>query len=522
MNEDLLKALVTVAGGALAGGLTNTVAIWMLFHPYRPPKLGKLRLRFLQGAVPKNQPRLASAIGRTVGDRLLTPDDLARILAQPEFRDVFDERLDHFLRDLLEADRGSLRDLLGPEISAEAARLAGEVFEHALPQFEAYLNSARFEDAVRRRAGRLAEAIGDAPVGDALTPALELRIRTGLDEWLERAVGGEGFRDTVADYVNQGAAKLLAPGATVQDVLPSDVAAALEKAVSRYLPLAVRRLGTILEDPGVRGRFEAAVHDVLRRFLRDLKFHQRVVARLVVNDEAVEKVLNAIEVEGAGRIARMLREGPVQSAMAKGINDAVAELLERPVSEVLGEPDDPAVVRALDAVVSWIVDMARSPDTRAFVSEKVEAVLAGASRRTWGDLAGGLSPDRVAAWVAEAARSDAASTVYREGAHRLAAAAFDRPLGQPARLLPASAPAKLRQAAGGPAWTWLQAQIPALVRRLDVARRVEDKVKEFPVEKMEELVRRVTNRELRLIVWLGYALGAFIGALLVATDLLWS
>lgn len=522
MNEELLKALATIAVGALAGGFTNTVAIWMLFHPYRPPKLGARRLRFLQGAVPKNQLRLAAAIGRTVGDRLLTPDDLARILAQPEFRDAFDERLDQFLRDLLEVDRGSLREILGPEMSAEAARIAGEIFEHALPRFEAYLNSAHFEDAVRRRAGRLAESIDDAPVGDALTPALELRIRTAVDEWVERTVDGEGFRETVADYVQRGADRLLVPGKTVQDVLPPGVGAALEKAVSRYLPLAVRRLGGILEDPTVRGRFEAAVHDVLRRFLRDLKFHQRVVARLVVNEEAVEKVLDAIQVEGAGRIARMMREGPVQSAMAKGIADAVAELLERPVVDVLGEPDDPAVARALDALVSWIVDAARSPGARSAVSERVEAVLANATGRSWGDLAGGFSPDRVATWVAEVARSDAASAVYREGARRLAATAFDRPLGRPARLLPGDAPAKVGRVAAEPLWTWLQGQIPALVRRLDVARRVEEKIKEFPVEKMEELVRRVTNRELRTIVWLGYALGAFIGSLLVATDLLWS
>ena len=522
MNEALLKALVTVVGGALAGGLTNTVAIWMLFHPYRPPRLGKLRLRFLQGAVPKNQLRLASAIGRTVGDRLLTADDLTLILARPEFRDAFDDRLDQFLRDLLEVDRGSLRELLGPEISAEATRIAGEVFEHALPRFEAYMSSARFEDAVRRRAGRLATAIEEAPVSDALTPALEGRIRKAAETWVERTVGGEGFRETVADYVNRGAGRLLASGTTVQDVLPSGVAATLEKVVSRYLPLAMRRLGATLEDPAVRKRFEAAIHDVLLRFLRDLKFHQRVVARLVVNEDAVDKVLNAIEVEGAGRIALMLREGPVQSAMAKGIGDAVAELLERPVVEVLGEPDDPAVIRTLNAVVSRIVEIAQSPGTRTFVSDKVETVLASASRRTWGDLTDGLSPDRVAAWVVEAARSEAAATIYREGAHRLAAAAFDRPLGQPARILPDGAPTQLRRAVAEPLWTWLQAQIPTVVGRLDVARRVEDKVKEFPVEKMEELVRRVTNRELRTIVWLGYALGAFIGALLVATDLLWS
>jgi len=37
---------------------------------------------------------------------------------------------------------------------------------------------------------------------------------------------------------------------------------------------------------------------------------------------------------------------------------------------------------------------------------------------------------------------------------------------------------------------------------------------------MEEIVHRVTERELRLIVRLGYVLGAFIGLLMVAVDAL--
>jgi uncharacterized membrane protein YheB (UPF0754 family) len=38
---------------------------------------------------------------------------------------------------------------------------------------------------------------------------------------------------------------------------------------------------------------------------------------------------------------------------------------------------------------------------------------------------------------------------------------------------------------------------------------------------MEELVKRVTDRELRLIVRLGYVLGAVIGSTLVLMDFLW-
>ena len=59
-----------------------------------------------------------------------------------------------------------------------------------------------------------------------------------------------------------------------------------------------------------------------------------------------------------------------------------------------------------------------------------------------------------------------------------------------------------------------------MVERLDVARRVEEKVLEFPTPRMEELVRKITDRELRLIVRLGYVLGAIVGTVLVLVDAL--
>src|SRR5690606_13771698 len=112
VTQEVVAAVVSIAFAALTGGVTNAIAIWMLFHPYQPPRLGRWRLSFLQGAVPKNQARLAAAIGRTVGTRLLTEEDLARSFGEPAFRAAFDERLAAFLDALLHRERGSLRELL--------------------------------------------------------------------------------------------------------------------------------------------------------------------------------------------------------------------------------------------------------------------------------------------------------------------------------------------------------------------------------------------------------------------------
>ncbi len=95
---------------------------------------------------------------------------------------------------------------------------------------------------------------------------------------------------------------------------------------------------------------------------------------------------------------------------------------------------------------------------------------------------------------------------------------MDRPIGTPSRWLPEDGPRRIEAALGDPIWDWLQTQVPAVVERIDVARRVEEKVLHFPTQRMEEIVRRVTDRELRLIVRLGYVLGAIIGVGLVLVD----
>ncbi len=514
-QADWIRAAVTVVGGALAGGLTNTVAVWMLFHPYEPPRLfGRFRIGFLHGAIPKNQPRLAAAVGRTVGNRLLTEDDLRGILGSEEFRAAFDRRLTAFLQGLLEEERGSLRSILTPELAAEVEGIVAEVADHLAGRLERWIDSEGFERAVEERTAGLLERLADEPIGGLLTPAREAAVTAAAEEWLAGAVEREGFRSAVDDYLDRGARGVLRPDRTLEEILPLGLASSLERAMASYLPVAAERLGRLLEDPVARARVEAALHDLFQRLLRDLRFHQRLVARLVVNEETLDRVLDTVQAEGAERVAEMLREPEIQRALARGINEAVVELMRRPVSDVLGSPDDPSVLRARETLAGWILGLARDPETRGFLVEKLRTGMGKASEGTWGDLLRRIPPERVAEGVVAAARSDAARNVYRSAIRSGLLGLLDRPIGRPANWLPEGAPARLERALAPPLWGWLQGQIPEVVRTLDVARRVEEKVLGYPTEQLEALVRRVTERELRLIVRLGYVLGAMIGLIL--------
>jgi uncharacterized membrane protein YheB (UPF0754 family) len=519
VSPELLRALITVAFGAIAGGVTNTLAIWMLFHPHQPPTLfGRWKLSFLHGAIPKSQARLAAAIGRTVGSRLLTPEDLARTFANQEFRDAFDQRLSAFLDEVLHQERGSLREILPPAIAEEVEGMLREAVVHGVDQLGAYLETGAFEEQVRTRADAVVAHVADEPIGGILTPARGAAVEAAVEEWLEGAVGSTDFSAAVDDYLDRGSRKLLRPDRTFEEILPVGLVASVERAIASYLPLAAERLGGLLEDPQARAKFESTIHDLLHRFLRDLKFHQRVVARLVVNEDTVDRVLDTIEAEGAQRLSEILRDSSVQTAIARSVNEAIVDLLRRPVAEVLGDADEPSVIEARTTLGGWVVDMAQDPETRVFLVEKLRAGMERAGAKTWGDVLNRIPPERVASALVAAARTETASRLATAALERIGKSLLDRPIGTPARWLPPEVPDRIEKSIGDPLWAWLQAQVPSVVERIDVARRVEEKVLHFPTPKMEELVRKVTDRELRMIVRLGYLLGAIIGIALVVVD----
>ena len=83
---DILKYVVPILVGALIGYCTNYIAIKMLFKPKKAIKIGSVKLPFTPGIIPKNQPRIAKAVGEAVGDRLFTCDDIKGVLQSEEIK----------------------------------------------------------------------------------------------------------------------------------------------------------------------------------------------------------------------------------------------------------------------------------------------------------------------------------------------------------------------------------------------------------------------------------------------------
>ena len=256
--------------GTVAGGLSDTVAVWMLFNPK------KKRFGF-QGAIPKNQARLAKSLGRTVGERLLTPGDLQTELARPELLTAFQSRVEDVIANMLTS------------------------------------------------------------------------------------------RDPLIDKV------------------PPAVVTALEAATTAYLPVAMTKLGAFLGQPTTRVKLRSALHSMFNRFVDDMRFHERIFAKLMMTEKKFDTVLDAIENDGVEQVVGLLEEPEIREEISKAIHDAILHYLQQPISDILGDveakkdPEAPRRLAAQSAPVIWewvhdqLPELIKKLDVQAMVERKVMA-----------------------------------------------------------------------------------------------------------------------------------------------------
>ncbi|MGE5926381.1 MAG: DUF445 domain-containing protein, partial [Gemmatimonadota bacterium] len=180
-SATLVQGLVTIAVGAISGGITNAVAIWMLFHPYELRGIGPFKL---QGAIPKNKERLAKSIGKTVGERLLTPEDLSERLGAPAVRAAFTDAIGGALGTLLEQERGPLREQLSPEVVRSLDDAVAGLAPKVADRVAAWAESDDFARMIGGFIDRVAAEVGERPIGGALAGGHRELIAGKVQGWV--------------------------------------------------------------------------------------------------------------------------------------------------------------------------------------------------------------------------------------------------------------------------------------------------------------------------------------------------
>ncbi len=81
--------------GGLIGLVTNGIAIKMIFRPLRPVYIGRYKLPFTPGLIPKERSRIAKAIGDVISNDLLNKDTFKSTLLSDSMKIQINSKIDN-------------------------------------------------------------------------------------------------------------------------------------------------------------------------------------------------------------------------------------------------------------------------------------------------------------------------------------------------------------------------------------------------------------------------------------------
>ena len=97
--------------GATIGGVTNWIAIKMLFHPRKAVVIAGKRLPFTPGVIPKEQRRIAVSLSEAIATKLLSSDTIREVLLSDSILEKLDGKIGDFIDESREKNH-SIEELI--------------------------------------------------------------------------------------------------------------------------------------------------------------------------------------------------------------------------------------------------------------------------------------------------------------------------------------------------------------------------------------------------------------------------
>jgi uncharacterized membrane protein YheB (UPF0754 family) len=446
-------------------------------------------------------------------------------LRQPEFRERFDETLSNALEALLDWELGDLRSEIPENWLNEVTDAISEFGQRLLEGLTEYFQGEAFEKRVRELVEGLQRELGDESLERVLTPKAREQVIVAMHDIGEGVVKGPGFRNTIGEFFKNNLQDFVTSEEPLGRYVPTGAVNFGEAVVRDYLPLVLDRFGQVLGSPAAQVRVRQALRSFIDHYLSKQGVFRQIVGRLMITERTLSQTVRALEQGGTDEVVALLREPLIQNRAAVAVNDAIDEMLERPVREIFDGISDDDLDRVGEVLTDRIVEFAAHETTEEFVLSRVDRFLRASEGKKLSDVleyfgpeAAGRIADRLAEWIVEIARGERVRVLLETVLVRQAEWLLTVPIGPIGHYLPPSALDRAEQLLFDPLWEFLQARVPALVSELPIAEIVEQRIRTFPIEELERLIRTVTHRELKLIIYLGGFLGAVIGSLMVVVQ----
>ncbi len=493
------------------------LAVRMLFRPRKAVKILGLTV-FPQGMIPRHRSRLAAAIGKAVGQELVSQDTIIEQLTGRDFlRNKIQAVVDSYTNDLLLQDHPSLiealpRNVREPVLDAVSA-LQLKVAEYIASVLKSEESLAIIRGFVERRVDDvLSERISDVVDDETFD-----KIVNFLDERMRSAVAAKAFTLKIGDFVGRRVDDLVNTETPLASMFTRDAVALLKEKANDQIDPVIHELAQIAATEKTRSQIGALIKREVHDYYENLSFFKKI---FVSRDALLAEVDALVNDNLPKRIEETLR-GEVFGAEARAfIGESIDRAMTRPLPALIGKIAPDQLARLKEQVSRSVLSLLQSDETLNGVSAYIRETLQKLRPHSIDAVLQTLHPEseeKLKSMLSNGLLSILERPETSNIINETLAAQIDRLLATPIGRIGDHIPEeKVREAGRSLTDAIIGAvhdKLPEAIAEFDVGGVVREKIENYPAEKLEALVLSVAREHLRKIELFGALFGLIIGIL---------
>jgi uncharacterized membrane protein YheB (UPF0754 family) len=310
------------------------LAVRMLFRPRFPVKVFGVTV-FPQGMIPRHRSRLAEAIGKAVGEELVSQETVLEELFEKDFlRRKIQGVVDSYSHDLLSQNYPSLVEALPANIREPVldaiSSLQTKIFEYIENVLKSEETVASVQGFVNRRvdevlARRISETF-DEEAFNKILGFLEKRIRSGVKE--------PALEQKIKDFINQRVDDLANSKMSLGEMFTDDAVVLLKEKAAGQTESIVRHLSEIITADRTRNQIGALIKREVHDYYEHLPFFKKM---FVSRENLIREVDDLVNESLPKRIEETLRGDFFANEAQNFLNTSIDNAMAQPLPEIIGK-----------------------------------------------------------------------------------------------------------------------------------------------------------------------------------------
>lgn len=493
------------------------LAVRMLFRPRKPFKVLGITL-FPQGMIPRHRDRLASAIGKAVGEELVSQETIMEELMGKEFlRRKIRAVVDSYTEEFLSQSYPSLIDALPANLRAPVLGAITSLQLKVAAHIETVLKSEESLETIRGFVTRRVDEVLSRRVSEVMDDETFEKIVGFLESRIRTALNSPALAENIADFISRRVDDLANTPTPLGQMFTDDAVALLKEKANEQIAPVVHRLTELAAAEKTRNQIGALIKHEVHDYYEQLPFFKKI---FVSRENLLGEVDDLVNDSLPKRIEETLKGDFFAEEARSFIGSSIDNAMARPLPEVVGTINPEQLERLKAQITRSVLSLLRGEEMMKQISAYITDTLEQFRPHSIDAIMQTLHPESEEKLKNMLSRG-LLSIISRDDTHKvindMLARQVEQLLSTPiGKLSDTISEEKLRAASETVADTIIAAireKLPEAIKEFDVGGVVREKIHNYPAEKLEALVLSVAKEHLRTIELFGALFGFFIGVL---------